>query len=415
MIGKNVFDIQYKDKLNYIFPLNACDCDAKSDGEIAVFLYLYYEDQIQNYIEYVNNIPLDYDLFFISSQKSVLEAIKKCITTCRVAKYIVKENRGRDISALLIECAKYLDGYKYACFLHDKKAHFEELEEETDLWIKNLWGNLLGSEAYIYNIINLFNNNDNLGVIVPPPPIGNHFAIWQGFGWQGAFDVTKQLCDRLQLKANIDINKPPVAIGTALWFRTDALKRLFAYPWKYDDFDDTKLSDLNYLSYGVERIFPFVAQDAGYLTAEVMNTEYAAVQNGYLKYSLAHMFRNIYEYYPFPTMNQMELCEKNISDLLRLIEDKEDIYLYGAGRFGRFCLYALQQNLVKPKAFLVSEDVHEIIVDNLPVYSINELPDDECKSITAIITVEKRKTQNIIKELLQKKGISDVLIFWKDA
>ena len=97
------------------------------------------------------------------------------------------------------------------------------------------------------------------------------------------------------------------------------------------------------------------------------------------------------------------------------IEGKVDIYLYGAGRFGRFCLYALQKNLVKPKAFLVSEDAHELIIDNLPVYCINELSDDDCKSITAIITVENRKTQDIIKELLLKKGICDVLIFWKDA
>ncbi|WP_353937923.1 rhamnan synthesis F family protein, partial [Parabacteroides goldsteinii] len=37
-------------------------------------------------------------------------------------KVIVVENRGRDVSALLVGCAPYISDYKYVCFVHDKKT-----------------------------------------------------------------------------------------------------------------------------------------------------------------------------------------------------------------------------------------------------------------------------------------------------
>lgn len=351
-------------------------------------------------------------MYIISSKPFLLKIIKRKLNN-RTAYYIEKLNQGRDISALLIECRKYINEYNYACFLHDKKPHTEELAEDTELWIQNIWGNLLGSEKYIQSIINLFENNEEIGIVVPPPPIGDHFAVWYGFGWQGAFDITKELCSLLLLRVSINENKPPLAIGTALWFRTDALKKLFDYNWKYEDFDDNQLGNSNYLSYGIERIFPYVSQDAGFTTAEVMNTEYASVQNAYLRYSMTAMFKNIYEYYPFLTLNQMKLCEKNVSNMLSQVNTDDTIYLFGAGRFGRFCLNVLRRNLIEPKGFLVSEIGLVNRTDNLPIYCINEISEEEYNNITVIITVENKKSQSTIINLLSGKAFRNIVIFWE--
>ena len=35
---------------------------------------------------------------------------------------VVVENRGRDVRPFLCDLAPYLQGYDYACFMHDKKA-----------------------------------------------------------------------------------------------------------------------------------------------------------------------------------------------------------------------------------------------------------------------------------------------------
>lgn len=152
------------------------------------------------------------------------------------------------------------------CFIHDKKEHKPATEKETKLWVENLWGNLIGSSSYIDSILGLLGENERLGILSPPDPIGDHFCTWYGFGWHDSYEITKKLADYLHLEADISEDKPPITIGTALWFKTAALRKLFETGWDYKDFDDHKLDDNNYLSYGIERIFAYVAQDVGFDT-----------------------------------------------------------------------------------------------------------------------------------------------------
>ena len=55
-----------------------------------------------------------------------------------------------------------------------------------------------------------------------------------------------------------------MAVGTVYWSRVDALRKLFEYEWKYEDFDMEPLAEDGTLSHAIERILEFVARDAGY-------------------------------------------------------------------------------------------------------------------------------------------------------
>ena len=67
---------------------------------------------------------------------------------CRI---IEKENRGRDISALLVAYGKMVQDYEYICFLHDKMAKGKYDLAFKDDWILSMWENMIATENYIYN------------------------------------------------------------------------------------------------------------------------------------------------------------------------------------------------------------------------------------------------------------------------
>ena len=80
---------------------------------------------------------------------------------------------------------------------------------------------------------------------------------------------------------------PPVApLGTMFWFRPAALKPLYAKDWNYEDFPPEPNKIDGTLLHAIERIYPFVAQEAGYYPAIGMTDKFAAIEYNNLRYYL---------------------------------------------------------------------------------------------------------------------------------
>ena len=70
-------------------------------SKVAVVINLYYYNDIDGYYRYISNIPDGIDIYIFSSDEKILKKIlndtnKKNIT------FSLKDNRGRDLSALLV-------------------------------------------------------------------------------------------------------------------------------------------------------------------------------------------------------------------------------------------------------------------------------------------------------------------------
>ena len=73
----------------------------------AVLVHLYYEEQVDFYYSYLEKIPCFVDVVIISSKESILEYF----VSDRFLK-VKKENRGRDISALLVAAKDFVFQYE---------------------------------------------------------------------------------------------------------------------------------------------------------------------------------------------------------------------------------------------------------------------------------------------------------------
>lgn len=402
---ENVYQIVREKKLNYILSsTEQVNCDRKySLNEIGIFMHLYYEEDLDYYLSFLNRIPSGIHIYISVSDMDMKRKIENFIEQKKISQcHIVdKENRGRDISALLVTFRENILKYRYVCFVHDKKAkgHNEKVLRETQEWIDGMWNSMLASQTYIFNIIDLMESNESIGLLVPSEMSG----IWCNHAysdmWKIDFENTLELAKYLHLNCNIDIQYPPITIGTVFWCKTDAMRKLFLKNWRYTDFREEPLPISGTFGHAVERILAFVAQDAGFDTAYVMSVEFAQKYIFQLKDTLREAYKNLKDVGIY-SLARRELYSTQKEKILTYMYLYPKIYFYGAGYFAKECFNMVSKIGKKPDAFLVSRRAgakEEYL--GVPVYIFDEVEIDESTGI--LITVSAMEQEEIVSVLIE--------------
>lgn len=324
-------------------------------GKALIIIHLYYLDTIHEYIDYIKCIPEQCDVLFTSSSlkhHTVLEKLVKGKSNW----YIVdKQNRGRDISALLVAGKAYYNNYDYVCFVHDKKEKGSKLKESVHSWAHSMWGNMLGSRNYICNILRVFEENKSVGLCIPPAPLDKFVSAALINTWYSDYENTVKLAQKLKIRNIPDINEWPEAVGSVFWARVSAMKKLFEMDWSYDDFLDEPLPVDGELNHAIERILPYIAKDAGYETITVMNEEF--MENRYEllmdigKRSLSLLKQNT----NYQSVYDIFTYDERRDALLEFLKRFKNIYFYGAGKLAKQCMEAMKGNSECLKGVFVTE------------------------------------------------------------
>jgi lipopolysaccharide biosynthesis protein len=404
---KNVYDIKRDENLNFILSdkyINNLNNNILQK-EMAVVIHLHYKDTVKNYFKYIANIPESVDIYITVSDKITKMRITECIEYYGIKNCLIvdKNNRGRDISALLVACRNKILEYQYVCFVHDKKEKSDDRKEDIQNWTEGLWENTIGSTEYIYNVKELFSKNERLGVLVPPNPMTDHFSYAITNTWYDNFNLTKNIAEELKLICDISEDKPSITLGTVFWCRVDALRKLFLKKWVYEDFPDEPLAPDGTISHAIERIFAYVAQDAGYYTGNIMTDTYAGKQFEHRNMILTKAFDELDKFSGIGNVTELfnsDLKRKVIRNFCNLYSD---IYIYGAGVYGSKSFRMMQAICKTPKAFLVS-DGKRVRKDlyGIPILELSEVElNDKCGIILA---VSSKYIDEIKRSLDEKKN-----------
>lgn len=288
---ENMADIKNLLHLNYTLPKNYIVHKSSIDhSKIALMMHLYFPDLIEKSLNYARSMPDGCDIFITvpneQMNKLVSDALDKMYQFGKKTVITIK-NRGRDVSSLLVGCAPYVYDYDIVCFMHDKKTSQIKPYAQGEGFFFKCFENNLGSKEYVENILYTFESNPRLGMLMPPPP--NHGPWWNVLGceWFGNYDNTKKLSEKLDLKCSITKDKEPITpLGTMFWFRTEALKRLFDYGWKYEDFPKEPNNYDGTILHAIERIYGYVVQSSGHYCAWAMTDAFSRTEMTNLYYML---------------------------------------------------------------------------------------------------------------------------------
>ena len=262
-----------------------------------------------------------------------------------------------------------------------------------------MWDNTLKSEAYIWNVLHLFDTQQQMGLLVPPEPIGECRDEWYSNAWESNIGNTRKIAKMLGIFADISEDKPPITLGTVFWCRTIALKKLFSKRWKYSDFPEEPLTGDGTINHAIERIFAYAAQDAGFDTGFVMCSSYAQRLLLFAKKTLTCSQSLISKEYGISKLYQMKNLEQQKIEISEMFRLYDEVYLYGTGYFGREFLKIIEKWGYQPKGFLVSDGkLQQRIIDSYPVYELSELTNRDEKGI--VITVRRDWQKDFADSLL---------------
>ena len=295
----NMASIKRLMHLNYILPTDyeIKNSDLSRDRILLIF-HIYFEDLLDESIKYMKSMPENSFLLITTPKKELKEKIELKIKGIEFKNIEIRviENRGRDVSSLLVGAKDVVMNYDYICFMHDKKTTQLEPYCAGQGFRYKCYENNLATKEYVKNLIGLFKENKRLGMLMPSPPNHSNFFHTIGNEWASNLKETKKLAKILDLNVDIHWGAEPISpLGTMFWFRPQALKKLFDYGWTYSDFPKEPNDHDGTILHGIERIYGFVTQDAGYYCAWCFTEKLARIELTNTFFGLGEINRAVFK------------------------------------------------------------------------------------------------------------------------
>jgi len=140
------------------------------------------------------------------------------------------------------------------------------------------------SVGYTANVVELFRQEAELGLVFPPTP---HIGMSTlGDGWIGQRDRAERELEELGISVPLDWASPHGPVGGMWWGRPDAVRLLADKRWGTDADTSAVLS----------RLHAYAAGQRGYYTRTAATSEHAGLSHGSLEYVGDHMAMTSYGY-----------------------------------------------------------------------------------------------------------------------
>lgn len=264
------------------------------DMHALVAIHCYYEDMIGELMDYADRLPCRRHVVVTTDTEAKRAILESALSDRNVPSFEVRvtgSNAGRDVSAFLVGCADLLrsDEFDIVVKLHSKRSPQDGAVAGG--WFKrHLFGNLLHSENYASNVIGLFVEKPEIGMVIPP-------TIHIGFPTMGqAWFLNKEpaarLLRQLGISTPLDESTPLSALGSMFIARPRALKTLVDAGLSWSDFENQPYGDGS-IAHVIERLFTYSSLGAGMPVYTVQSTELASINYPFLEYKLQNFSQGL--------------------------------------------------------------------------------------------------------------------------
>lgn len=259
-------------------------------GTVALFIHAFYAEMMPEFWQLIERFPCAVDLYITTSTDDHKAQIESFLADrhknpASVHVEVVAYNRGRDMSSLFITFRDVvLSGrYDVALRLHSKRTP-QVSRQVGENFKKHLFDNLAATQGYISNILDRFEAEPDIGMIMPP-------VVHIGFGtlghsWFNNLAPLQRLTEEMGLKVRLDADTPLAPLGTMYWFRCKALAPMFEHPWTWEDYNPEPRHVDGGLAHVQERLICYACVDRGFRVVMAMTPEQAGRNYAKLEYKL---------------------------------------------------------------------------------------------------------------------------------
>lgn len=405
----NIGQIKNSMNLNFILSDDDNDIVQLSDEDYdktAVVIHLAYKESIHRVVRYVIEIPDKIRKFFVVINEELRNFLDLELSRWNCENYEIRLmplNRGRDMNSLFVICRDVWKDYIYLCFTHDKRTSGKTASDIVGKEFMNiLWDNTLKSSGYIKNVLKLLKKRKRLGYLTVPPPYHAAYCEVIVRAWGDSFGITKELAKKMHIKVDISKEFLPFALGNAFWCKTEALCDITNYHLETDDFCEEPMPVDGTISHALERIMIYAAQNAGYYSGIIENTEFAQNELSNKNYMLEKIMKRLLAKPQFSGTTSFSKLVRYMDDdpLTDFLQNRKKLYIWGAGKTGREKAEIIEKMGYSVHGYICSEGYEKPKDIDKKVYYLSEIDCDDPE--VGIILAIHKKFYGELKEDLEK-------------
>ena len=261
----------------------------QGSGKIAAVLGSYRIEGIPDSMRYLRSLPEGASVFIVVSSEQMKDEWAsqiRLLSGFRSEIRLMKETLP-GTAGLLHSCRDVIGSFEYVCVLHDMEEACSDPPVKDRFFAEHCMSSLLFSGEYVRNIIDLFRENDRLGLLMPFVPM---FAEWPDRllheEWGSCRGTAERIYSMLNLTVPFD-GHPVAPWGGMFWLRGRAMEAFYRHEWTGADLkpagNEEGKSDV---SGALIRMYPMIAQESGFLSGCVCPSELAGSQISNMYYSL---------------------------------------------------------------------------------------------------------------------------------
>ena len=259
--------------------------EIKSSLKIGIHQHVHYAHVMEEFICYLKDFPLPFDLIITTTQENAVAVIKNQCTVLlpnmKNIKVLVTENRGRDVAPWLVGTRPFQKDYDLFCHMHGKSS-VEYFDGVGTNWRRYLLDNLLAHDAAV-DIIQLFEDNPDIGCVFPAYyEYIARICISERIPLVGEFGEQKMI-EKLMTEMNINrlFSRDDLlySCGQMLWYRPKAMQPLFDRGLMMEDFSEEPVPNGGTIAHAIERMPEVVCKSQGYRTVIFNEVQLPTRQN----------------------------------------------------------------------------------------------------------------------------------------
>lgn len=280
---ENLREVHRQMHFNYILPKEECQVPDGVHPRFAVWIVVDSSEETLWYLDYLENFR-DVNIF-LTGEEEELEKVRKLADNNRI--YFVPISGKNYYLNVLAKASRYWKQYPYMCVLGMHGRHTEMPVTFDRSAEYQAWENMVGSPAYIANILQVFEENPQLGLLIPPTPVHGEWPKLLEDGWMGRFDTVSSIMKEWEIPVNLKRSSEPLfPVEGCFWVRTKLLET-------YASLRPISILEREAFLLTV----PLVIQKQFYYTGVAMTEEYAAVEITNQDYMLRETNRAAFDRY----------------------------------------------------------------------------------------------------------------------
>ncbi|MRU15523.1 glycosyltransferase [Roseovarius sp. A21] len=244
--------------------------------DLGIHLHLHYVDLAEEFTNYLRHVPVPFHLYVSvpldSDVKEIEELFTKVLPKAKI-RIEAFENRGRDIGPFLAGFGSIISKHDYICHIHSKRSPHNFAKND---WRLQLMTNLMGSPSVVGEVLRLFDQNPDLGIVFPE----YHWSLANQISWGSNYAICTELAHLLEIEIS-PVVMAPFPAGSMFWARRAALAPLFDLGLSFEDFPSEGNQVDGTLAHAIERLLGNIVAATGYKLQQLSTAKPYDLQSYY--------------------------------------------------------------------------------------------------------------------------------------